>query len=353
MDAARPRSGSVPRDYKKITHILSDYRFVNIDQASELILQLRALDTKLESMRLEEQREFDFDFFLQYGPLPSTPRPASEAPELLILLRKFPTPVLIPRVFLDAYKAALHGRPFVNEWNISDFRMGRDPTCSSVLAILRLVDNLLHTSLKARFDALDATVAAFPFLNLPAELRLQVYSHLFPRDTPLALAAEPIVLPKQQPVKIHLDILRTNHQLHDEVTEHFYAKRTLYITFHRSNPNTSSLCREWAALYYETVATLPPRARAFFHNVIMHTPHMYSPYRKPPQRRYPEIETPENSLKEMFELLPNLSEIQFVRPRSVPMPAIGGTKVDDEMKKVITFVYESVPKNVKVCPIQG
>jgi hypothetical protein len=132
---------------------MPDNRFNTHQQARGLVHQLRVLDAALHELPVKQHRDFEFATF-EYT---TTPLRAREVKDLLYIVSSCSRPDLIPQVFLKAYKAALHGQPFINEWNVSDLRMGSDPTCSDVLALLGSLDALLDTSLRARFDAMNAT----------------------------------------------------------------------------------------------------------------------------------------------------------------------------------------------------
>ena len=374
------RSGSVPRDYKKITRTLHDDRFKTLEQAAQLAAQLRALDAKLAALPVEQHRDLDLDDFLLYGELPAAAegegeeegeRPrvrGTEAAALLVILDRFPRPDLIPRVYVDAYRAALHGRPFVNEWNVSNFCMGRDPTCSAALAVLHPIDNLLETSLRARFDAADAAVPPFAFLRLPAELRRHVYSYLFPRDgaggaAALALPPSTRILRQGRDVRIHLDMLRVNRQLYDEVTRYFYHDRPLSMSLYpfssigstttsSSSNSVGPFCPRWQAHYCKTLTTLPARTRAFFRQLHLHLPFPYTAFRGPPQphSHFSEPTQPDDDdqhqLDALCKLLVNLVEVRLIWPTV-------GTWSSGEVERKTAWVRDRVPENVQLRTVTG
>lgn len=76
-------------------------------------------------------------------------------------------------------------------------------------------------------------MAPFRLLDLPAELRLQVYSHLLPRLPYLTLVD---VKPHRYALpRYDLAPLRTCRQIYTELVEHFYKDQTLVINIYEMN----------------------------------------------------------------------------------------------------------------------
>lgn len=137
----------------------------------------------------------------------------SGSEELYIFVRSIPRADLIPIVYIRAFQDALAGRFHTNSRDTSDGTEVGGPTFSEIRVMLDEIDRLCATNLKDKYNELEDKVLAFPFLKLPAEIRLTVYMHMF---------AQPY-LRRHHPGKtlsgfrVGLGILRANRQLHNEV----------------------------------------------------------------------------------------------------------------------------------------
>jgi len=82
----------------------------------------------------------------------------------------------IPAAYVEAYTAALQRRVYVNRicFPAASPLLYSECTFSEAIAALPAIDQLLGTTLRARFDAVFSALDPFPFLRLPAELRLLV-----------------------------------------------------------------------------------------------------------------------------------------------------------------------------------
>jgi hypothetical protein len=128
-----------------------------------LLYTLRALDHILNSTPLAQHQNIDYYAIVRpdaYEPqlLPkSDPKDQILRNQLFNYVKdRFPQPFGIPAAFVEAYKAALAGRIFVNEIKADDFLNGRACTCSESLRYLSDIDNIAGTRLQERFDAICA-----------------------------------------------------------------------------------------------------------------------------------------------------------------------------------------------------
>ena len=155
----------------------------------------------------------------------------------------------------------------------------------------------------------------FPLLSLPAELRLQIYDYHLPSSPYLSIWDKPTRA--YTPPRLDLSILRANHQLHYEISEHFYKDRLLYMQVCRGfgydglRPDVLSRC-------YETVANMPEKARASFKKLEVMVGNITNG--KEDKRRYPDIDQVQEPLKAMLALLPNLENllVSFSRVSTSP-----------------------------------
>lgn len=150
----------------------------------------------------------------------------------------------------------------------------------------------------------DDLVPSFPFLRLPAELRLQCYAHLLPRPTHLSLFDHQNRARKAP--RTTFAILRTCRQLHDEVSKYFYDKQVLFQKLVCPFP-TSIRHAIHLALDYETVAGMGARTRLYFKRLEVQVDCV--PNRSvniPPYSAVPRVE---DSWGEMLKLLPSLETV--------------------------------------------
>jgi hypothetical protein len=146
MELYRPRSSSIPRQYRQIP---AAERFTVTD-AAQLKLKLQALDDKLEP---------DVDVATLKSACLS--RPFHEeiyvdgSEEFYLLVKSIPRADLIPDVYIQAYTTAQQGRFPLNHYSVSDFRKGVDPTFSNIRKLLAKIDQLCGTKLDESFRTLE------------------------------------------------------------------------------------------------------------------------------------------------------------------------------------------------------
>lgn len=113
--------------------------------------------------------------------------------------------------------------------------------------------------------------------------------------------------PPHQP----LDLMRVNHQLHDEVTKALYEHRRLFLRITRDK-ESRTLSDEFMSRYYETLAQMAPRTREMFSNVEL----LISPFSSHDfmARRYQLAPPNTDHMRGVFDLLPNLSTFNITLP---------------------------------------
>jgi len=136
--------------------------------------------------------------------------------ELYLALKGLWVPHLIPNLYAEAFKAVLAGRYHVNNDAYLD-------TFSTIRNYLRELDRLCETDLEGKFVRLEDQVKPFPFLRLPAELRLHVYEYLLPHEISLTP-----MYPGEDDVN-RLAIMYVNKQVYDEARKSYYQNRNLHI----------------------------------------------------------------------------------------------------------------------------
>jgi hypothetical protein len=146
MELYRPRTSSIPRNYRQIP---AAERF-NVADAAQLKLKLQALDDKLEPnvdaatlTAACESRPFHEEIYVD----------GSE--EFFLLVKDIARADLIPAVYVEAYTTVQQGRFHINHRRVTDFKKGVDPTFSEIRGLLSKIDELCRTKLNESFRALE------------------------------------------------------------------------------------------------------------------------------------------------------------------------------------------------------
>lgn len=153
MTPSATRSRSIPRHYHRVAR---EERF-SVTDAVHLKVKLQALDNALSSISIADQRRFDIKKVTdacQSRPFHETVY-VDGSEEFHLLVKGISRPDLIPDVYLQAYKTVLEGRPYLNEYSVSDFKKGVDPTFSEIRRILDKIDVLCETDLQGVFHRLE------------------------------------------------------------------------------------------------------------------------------------------------------------------------------------------------------
>lgn len=213
----------------------------------ELTVRLLALDQLLGSVALQEQKDLDLEAVLSKdcGAPNSQEAAAWCSEELYYVVDTVPRFDLIPATLVDICRTSWQGRVYENVYRRPDAKASRNPTCSEVIQLLPKLDRVLKTGLNnkiiaivalgrcGRFCAtsyifeLTALVPAFRFLDLPTEVRLQVYADLLPRQPYFILKD---VKPRRHAEPCYdLAALRTCWRIHNELINEFYKDETLVM----------------------------------------------------------------------------------------------------------------------------
>ncbi|CAO2652200.1 Nn.00g004830.m01.CDS01 [Neocucurbitaria sp. VM-36] len=342
MVLQRPRSSSsISRQYHRLAH---QERF-SVTDAVQLKLKLQALDHALSSLSSSNRQ----------GRVHVTqiadacqPRPFHEAvyvdgsEEFYLLVKAVSRPDLIPNVYMEAYTAVLHGRPYLNHDKVSDFTKGVDPTFSEIRLLLAGIDALCETELAAAFSRLEDQVQPFPLLQLPAELRLQVYSYLLPRESHIALLQQPHR--DHRPPRLRLDIMRANKQLHDEVAKYLYENRTLFMVAAR-NSQSQTLSDEYMLRYYETLASMPTQTRLRFKKLEIQIGHLVSQPSAP--RRYTDVPSVSDPMRHILALLPNLDTV-VISFQSLLYTSVSTHRIVRERAETAEWLMKYIPASVSI-----
>jgi hypothetical protein len=328
-----PRGSSIPRHYRQRR---AKEPFTVAD-AAQLKLKLQALDDKLEpGVDIEtlrsacQSRPFHEEFYVD----------GSE--EFYLLVKSISHADLIPHVYIEAYATVQQGRFPLNHHRVSDFSKGVDPTFSEIRKLLSKIDQLCGTKLDDSYSALEDRVKPFPFLRLPAELALLVYSYLLPREQHIALVEQPML--GYRPPRVRLDIMRTSQQMHREVAKYFYENRTLFMATGRLK-NSPMLSNEYLSRYYETLAIMNPQTRRFFTRFDIKVVHQTE--QTLPPRRYQLVPSVADPMQHVFDLLPNLSTV-VLSLGPTPFRPLVWLRVATQRDDTLESLLDHIPQHVEI-----
>jgi hypothetical protein len=122
-----------------------------------LKLQLQALDNALSNIRSEDYSDVTVDKIIdacQSRPFHETVYVAGSE-EFYLLVKGLSRADLIPHVYAQACISLLHGRHYANEFKVSDFNRGVDPTFSEIRPLLGDIDRVCETDLSATITRLE------------------------------------------------------------------------------------------------------------------------------------------------------------------------------------------------------
>jgi hypothetical protein len=150
------------------------------------------------------------------------------------------------------------------------------------------------------------------------------------------------------PPRICLDIMRTNRQLHAEVTKHFYENRTLHLQVGRDEDDV--LMRHALMLeHYETLAVMAPRTRALFTSLdISIQPLSPGSAAQAPVRRYPHIVPVADPMRRSLALLPNLATVVISLANLNSRPRRQRGIVADHRIRTLKWLLQCIPSNIQV-----
>ena len=175
---SRARSSSIPRQYhrNRATH---DDRF-SVTDAVHLKLRLQSLDNAIS----DESRKYDIkkvEEACQLRPFYETLSPYVDgSEEFFLLVKSISRPDLIPDVYLEAYRAVLDRRPYLNLYKVSDFKKGVDPTFSEIRVLLSRIDAVCETDLGGAFSRLEKNgIYILEMTRSSTHLKQSNHSHSF------------------------------------------------------------------------------------------------------------------------------------------------------------------------------
>lgn len=231
-----------------------------VARAGLIKLKLQALSNALNQTPPDRHHELQFNDILSEV---KSPAHVVGAEEVYFCTRALLHPDEIPEVYVTAYKQVLRSQHFANVYlsrprpreDPRTVAAGYAPTFSDVRPLLLALDAICGTDLEGFYMDVEESrtyrlsrvmhksnnfiVQPFPFLDLPAELRLQIYEHVIPPLPYIPMSSR--THPKPGALPSNLAILRVNKQIHTEVTNHCLARPTLLLRASRASavPSTA------------------------------------------------------------------------------------------------------------------
>nr|QTA73108.1 hypothetical protein [Epicoccum nigrum] len=326
----------------------------SLQDMRKLTSQLLALDRLLSSVPSHREQDLDLDTGFS-GPAKS-PSPNEkdqsctvEVGELYKIVDAIPRYDLIPATLIHICKTSWQGRIYQNMYRRSDVDNVRHPTFSEVLKLLPKLDQLLETSLSDKVDAVVSSVVPFRLLDLPTEIRLQVYDHMLPRQPYLTLLN---IEPRQYAIpRYDLASLRTCQQLHNELIDHFYRDQVLVMNVYNLRKYTFAFKgispRDRLIAYRMRTET-----RACFKKLEIRLIDAKDPNkdRSGPlwDTTWEDFEEHKESFTEIIEAFPSLetATVSFEIQENNVRWWRGGT--DDILKEVVKFLIERMPGHIQI-----
>lgn len=185
-------------------------------------------------------------------------------------------------------------------------------------------------------------VKPFPFLQLPAELRLHVYSYLLPREPHIALLHQPHR--DHRPPRLRLDIMRANKQVHNEVVEYLYEKRTLFMIVARDR-ESPTLTNEYLSRYYETLASMPTQTRQHFTKLEIQIGYLSS--QTFTAKRHTHVPSVSDPMSHILFLLPNLDTV-VISFQSLLYTSVSTHRIVRERTQTAEWLIKYIPESVNV-----
>jgi hypothetical protein len=142
--------------------------------------------------------------------------------------------------------------------------------------------------------------------------------------------------------------MRTNRQLHAEVTKHFYENRTLRLQVGRDEDD-ALLSHALMLEHYETLAVMRPQTRALFTSLdICIQPLSPRAATQVPVRRYPRIVPVVDPMRSSLALLPNLATVVLSLANLNSRPWRQRGVIAEQRIRTLKWLLECIPSNVQV-----
>ena len=180
-----------------------------------------------------------------------------------------------------------------------------------------------------------SAVKPFPFLRLPAELRLQVYSYIVPRDGFISLSGQTVYSlccgtfgDHYKTPAADLTSLRVSRQIYTEVRKYFFDNRTLLVKTTRDN---GQMELSTLAQCYKKVARMRGETRAGFKRLEIMVDY-HSPASAHGTISVDGIER--SPLREMMDLLANLDVVLVSFPDRLTKGAMANSRAALWLRRV-------------------
>jgi hypothetical protein len=139
--------------------------------------------------------------------------------------------------------------------------------------------------------------------------------------------------------------MRTNKQIHREVTKYFYENRVLFMLAARDK-SSQMLSNEYMSRYYETLAVMSPQTRRLFTRVEVMVAHFSEQTFIP--RRYQHVPSVADPMQHALTLLPNLATVVISLGPTPLRPLKALMRVALQRNQTLEWLLAYIPGHVEI-----
>jgi hypothetical protein len=139
--------------------------------------------------------------------------------------------------------------------------------------------------------------------------------------------------------------MRTNKQIHREVTKYFYENRVLFMLAARDK-SSQMLSNEYMSRYYETLAVMSPQTRRLFTKVEVMVAHFSEQTFTP--RRYQHVPSVADPMQHALALLPNLATVVISLGPTPLRPLKALMRVALQRNQTLEWLLAYIPGHVEI-----
>jgi hypothetical protein len=140
--------------------------------------------------------------------------------------------------------------------------------------------------------------------------------------------------------------MRTNKQLHKEVTKYFYENRVLFLLVARDSKGSQLLSDEYLSRYYETLAVMNPQTRCLFTKLEVMVAHFSEQTFAP--RQYQHVPSVADPMQQVIALLPNLATVVLSLGPTPLRPLRAQVRVAMQRNETLEWLLAYIPAHVEI-----
>jgi hypothetical protein len=144
--------------------------------------------------------------------------------------------------------------------------------------------------------------------------------------------------------------MRTNKQIHAEVTKYFYENRVLFMLVARDK-DSKTLSDEYMSRYGETLAVMSPQTRRLFTKLEIMVAHFSEQTFTP--RQYQQVPPGTDPLQYALALLPNLATLVISFGPTPLRPLRAQVRVAMQRNQTLAWLLPYIPGHVEILWDQG